>query len=223
MIFASLILLKELIIYKNSLELNNDLVKKVIICNNEERKDIINWDELNKINEDIIGWIKIDDTNINYPILLDNNNLYYLNHSFNNDYDKNGSIFTLDINPFTNKITNIFGHNMKSGLMFSDLKNYLDKDFFTNHQEFIIYTKNQNYIAKIFSAYSTGIKEEERSIKDLSFDDEINYYKKMSAIKVDETGDIENIVKLSTCSYINNHVKPTNQRYYIIAKIEKEK
>ena len=200
-----------------------DRVTKVIISNNEEEKSLIDWNEIENINQDIIGWIEIEDTNINYPILQDDNSLNYLYHSFDNNYDKNGSIFTINDNPFIDKETVLFGHNMKSGLMFSDLKNYLNKEFFINHQEFMIYTKNQNYTAKIFSAYSIGVKEEEENIKDLNFDEKIKYYKDKSSIKVDDINNIEKVVKLATCSYINNHVKPTNQRYYIIAKIEKEK
>ena len=45
----------------------------------------------------------------------------------------------------------------------------------------------------------------------------------MSKYSVDDIGNIEKIIKLSTCSYINNHTRPTNQRYYIIAKLEKIK
>lgn len=223
LIIASYFLLKEIIEYKISLDLNNNLIKDVVdIIDIDDRKEefIIDWQEINKINSDIIGWIKIDDTSINYPILKDDNNLKYLYHSFDKSYNRNGSIFTIDNNPFLDNKTTIYGHNMKSGLMFSDLKNYLDKNFFMNHQEFIIYTKNQNYIAKVFSAYSIGIKEEENNIKNLNYEEEIKYYKEKSVVKVEEKN-IENIIKLSTCSYINNHVKPTNQRYYIVAKIEK--
>ena len=223
LIIASYFLLKEIIEYKISLDLNNNLIKDVVdIKDIDDRKEefIIDWQEINKINSDIIGWIKIDDTSINYPILKDDNNLKYLYHSFDKSYNRNGSIFTIDNNPFLDNKTTIYGHNMKSGLMFSDLKNYLDKNFFMNHQEFIIYTKNQNYIAKVFSAYSIGTKEEENNIKNLNYEEEIKYYKEKSVVKVEEKN-IENIVKLSTCSYINNHVKPTNHRYYIVAKIEK--
>lgn len=110
---------------------------------------------------------------------------------------------------------------MKSGIMFSELGKYIKKDFFDKHKYFIIYTKDHNYKATIFSCYSIGIDEEENNIKLLDLDEEIEYYKKASIYSIDENiGEIKKIVKLSTCSYLNNHTTPTDQRYYIVAKIE---
>ena len=59
-----------------------------------KEKETIDWNKLLEINEDIVGWIKIENTNINYPILQDNDNLKYLKHSYNGSYNSNGSIFT---------------------------------------------------------------------------------------------------------------------------------
>lgn len=216
------ILIKDL---KDMKEINNstlELIENVITEGNNSKESIIDWDKLKDINDDIIGWIRISDTNIDYPILKDDNNLKYLNHSYNGKYNKNGSIFTLNRNPFNDRITIIYGHNMKSNIMFSELDKYMNKDFFDKHKYFEIYTKECNYKATIFSCYSIGVNQEENNIKLLRFEDEIEYYKNKSKIKSEENiGEIKKIVKLSTCSYINNHTVPTDQRYYIIAKIEK--
>lgn len=109
---------------------------------------------------------------------------------------------------------------MKNGLMFSQLGKYMNKDFFIQHSIFEIYTKSQNYKATIFSCYSTGIETEANKIKGLDFEAEIEYYKVKSEHVITNIGEIRKIVKLSTCSYINNHTRPTNQRYYIVAKLE---
>ena len=200
----------------SSIELND----KVINIEEDTNSIEIEWNKLKDINKDIIGWIKIDDTNINYPILKDNNNLKYMNHSFEGSYNKNGAIFTLNNNPFKDKVTTIYGHNMKTNIMFSELGKYMNKEFLHKHSTFSIYTENQEYVAKVFSVYSIGVDTEENNISSLDFKEEIEYYKKMSKYSVENIGEIKKIVKLSTCSYLNNHTTPTNQRYYIVANLE---
>lgn len=230
------ILLKDYLSYKKTNDSHQQLLQEVIVSKFAVRKDKkendisktgdkqkeiqIDWEKLEKINPDIIGWLKIDDTNINYPILQDTNNLKYLKHTYDGRYNTNGAIFTLNQKPFKEKITTIYGHNTRTGIMFSELDKYMKSDFFKKHSSFEIYTRNQKYKARIFSCYSMGIEKEEDSIKLLNFEGEVEYYKKQSKYFVQDIGPIERMVKLSTCSYINNHTVPTNQRYYIVAKLE---
>ena len=211
--------------FKKSESSNLELIENVIIeenkMDNNEDSSYINWPKLKEISKDIIGWIKIDGTNINYPILSDvENSLYYLNHSYDGDYNKNGSIFTTNKNPFNDSKTILHGHNMKNEIMFSELSKYMNKSFFDEHPNFEIYTENTIYKASIFSCYSIGINDEENNIKDLDFVNEMLYYKKASKYSIENVENIEKIVKLSTCSYLNNRANPTTQRYYIVAKLE---
>ena len=85
LIISSYYLVKDFLEYKSSNDDNKELVKDVIdyTDNKEEKEDkiMINWDRLYEINKDIIGWIKIENTNINNPILKDYENLKYLKHS----------------------------------------------------------------------------------------------------------------------------------------------
>ncbi len=196
-------------------------MEDVIIENNEEENIKIDWEKLRNTNKDIIGWIRIEDTNINYPILQDDESLKYLKHLYDGKYNEHGSIFTINENPFLDDITVLYGHNMKNRTMFSELDKYMDKKFLENHSIIEIYTENQNYRATIFSCYSIGVNIEENNIKLLEFNEEIEYYKKKSKYFISDVGKIEKILKLSTCSYLNNHTIPTNQRYYIVAKLEK--
>ena len=71
-------------------------------------------------NKRLIGWLKIDDTLIDYPVMQTSNNEYYLEYNFNQEYDKNGSIFIDASCDIVNRNTNLilYGHNMKSGKMF---------------------------------------------------------------------------------------------------------
>lgn len=213
------------IFIKNYLECNSnnedidDLIDEVFVEDSSEKEKNIDWDYLKSINEDIIGWIEIEDTEINYPILKDNDNLYYLKHNYLKKYNSNGSAFTLDTNPFNDRETLLYGHNMKNGTMFSILGKYLDKDFLLSHQKVKIYTPTKNYEGVIFSAYSIGIVTEKNNISNLDWNEKIDYYKKSSKIKVDNVEITDKIVKLSTCSYINSRTRPTDQRYYIIATL----
>lgn len=225
LLVVSYILIKDFLEYKESSDSSIELLETVMTEEKDDEKEKektnIDWNKLEDINKDIIGWIKIENTNINYPILKDDDNLKYLKHSFDGKYNKNGSIFTLNDNPFQDNETIIYGHNMRSGLMFSELGKYMNEEFLNAHPNFEIYTKNANYKATIFSCYSIGVNKEENNIKLLDFQEEIEYYKKASKYSIDNIGKIEKIVKLSTCSYLNNHTTPTDQRYYIIAKLEK--
>lgn len=225
LLVVSYILIKDFLEYKESSDSSIELLETVMTEEKDDEKEKektnIDWNKLEDINKDIIGWIKVENTNINYPILKDDDNLKYLKHSFDGKYNKNGSIFTLNDNPFQDNKTVIYGHNMRSGLMFSELSKYMNEEFLNAHLNFEIYTKNANYKATIFSCYSIGVNKEENNIKLLDFQEEIEYYKKASKYSIDNIGKIEKIVKLSTCSYLNNHTTPTDQRYYIIAKLEK--
>jgi len=212
---------KELLEYTETSEKNIQLIEEVVCETNDKVITSIDWAKLKDINKDIVGWIKIKSTNINYPILKDNDNLKYLTRSFEGNYNQNGAIFTLNENPFEDEITTVYGHNMKNNIMFSELSKYMKKEFFYENSTFYIYTEHQNYKATVFSCYSIGVKQEENNIKLLDFDEEIEYYKNASVHSVEDIGEIKKILKLSTCSYLNNTTTPTNQRYYIVAKLEK--
>ena len=212
------ILIKDFIAYEENNDATEQLIQNVIEVDETEEKNHINWQELNEINSDIIAWIEIENTNINYPILRDSNS-YYLNHSYDKKYNKNGSIFTTNTNPFVDAETIIYGHNMKNGTMFSELGKYLKKDFLDTHNCIKIYTPNGDYEGTIISAYSIGIDIENNTIKSLDFNERIEYYKRASKYTVENIDNINKIVKLSTCSYLNAKTSPTDQRYYIIASI----
>lgn len=200
-------------------ELIENAIEIIEHTENENNQKSIDWNYLKSVNEDIIGWIEIEGTNINYPILKDNKSLYYLKHSYNKKYNSNGSIFTLDNNPFNIEETLIYGHNMRNKSMFSQLSNYLNKEFLYSHKNIKIYTPNQNYIGEIFSCYSIGIENENSNIKSLDFNERIEYYKNTSKHRIETTDNINKIIKLSTCSYLNTRKSPTDQRYYIIANL----
>lgn len=120
----------------------------------ETMENPVDFDSLQSINEDVIGWIRMDavDT-INYPIVQGTDNDYYLYRTFERTDNFSGSIFMDYMNKsnFGQRNTIIYGHNMKNGSMFGSLKDYRDKAVYDKSPYFWIYTPNRIYKYEIFS------------------------------------------------------------------------
>lgn len=98
-----------------------------------------NLENISKINSDIIGWIKIDGTNINYPVMQ--NGDYYLHKDIYKNYSSHGTpylAFYCDIKKSDNLI--IYGHHMKDNTMFSQLEKYKNYNFYLNHKYIKFFT-----------------------------------------------------------------------------------
>lgn len=127
------------------------------IKENAASSDTINFSALEQINKDVVGWIKVDGTDINYPFVQTTNNSYYLDHSFSKEKNKSGWIF-LDyrnnIDDF-DKNTIIYGHSRYDSSMFGSLRNCLKKSWFysSNTHEVHLSTKTGNTTWQIFSVY----------------------------------------------------------------------
>ena len=95
----------------------------------------VDFSNLLKINEDVIGWIYMEDTVVNYPVLQGENNFYYLDKTYYKKYLASGSIYLdCDNEPdFSDAHSIIFGHNMKNHTMFGDLSDLRDEDYLKEH------------------------------------------------------------------------------------------
>ena len=116
----------------------------------------VDFDYLKSENEDIIGWIQVDGTKIDYPVLYDTTyNLYYLNHNYKGTNTGYGSIFVLGENAgdFTDFNTVVYGHNMLDGSMFAQLHKFRNKEFFDSHGQIILYTPGRKLTYQVFAAY----------------------------------------------------------------------
>lgn len=130
------------------------LVTEVPEGEEQEGSIKVDFEELKKINQDVIGWIYIKNTDINYPILQTTDNEYYLKKSINKTYSSCGSIF-LDCKTkkdFSEKNTVIYGHNLKNQKMFADLAKVYNGEL-GNNIEIEIYTENSFRKYKIFTCY----------------------------------------------------------------------
>lgn len=116
----------------------------------------VNFDNLKKINSDVVGWIKVNGTNINYPFVQSKDNKYYLTHSFNKSYNNAGWVF-LDYrnNNINNRNTIIYAHGRTDKTMFGTLRKVLNNGWINNTNNYVIKisTEKENNLWQIFSIY----------------------------------------------------------------------
>lgn len=124
----------------------------------EELKEI-DLNALRQVNPDVIGWILLPDTDINYPILQGTDNEYYLNNTWLKEPNAVGSIFMEHRNlpDFTEYNTILYGHNMINGSMFSDLRHYTGETFYKDHPYVYIVTDGGVLRYEVFSAYQAEL------------------------------------------------------------------
>ena len=162
---------------------------------------------LKSVNSDVIGWIYVPDTEINYPIVHTSDNDYYLDHLVDRTQNPAGAIFLDTRNPsdFSDLHSIIYGHHMKNGSMFAALKGYKKQDFFDGHKTGYLITQDAAYSIDFFAGHVANVEE---NAWQLDFDDAADFdnwiksLKEISAFKSDiepQYGD--RIFTLSTCSY----------------------
>lgn len=190
----------------------------------EEQSDEINFQELININSDFVGWIKIENTNINYPIVQGTNNTYYLKHSFYKEYNNAGSIY-MDAtanSDLTSQNTFIYGHYTSNGSMFGELGKYMKQTFYNEHKDIYIYTPENNYKLEVFSVHVDKASSKSYQMNftsEESFKEYIDLMKSYSVVKSDVEIDYtkDRIVTLYSCSHERGHAK--DDRYFIHAKL----
>ena len=203
----------------NNIEINkNEIIQAEFNENSTEKIEterMIKLKTLQKENPDIIGWLEIENTNINYPVLQGTDNEYYMTHNYKKEKSKKGSIFLnkdYDWNiPSTNLL--IYGHNLRNGTMFQELLKYEDEEFYKTHpiikfttvedeEEYAIiavfksrvYYKSETNVFRYY--YFVNAKTEEE------YNQFIENAKKASLYNIEETAKYgDKLITLSTCSY----------------------
>lgn len=171
---------------------------------------------------DLVGWITIDNTNINYPVVQGEDNDYYLSHAPNGMYLPAGSIFLdyrCDKSLLKNHNTVIYGHRMSDTSMFNHVKKYLDKDFFYKNPYIIIKTTYGIFKYEIFAIYETDMYYKYITTNFSSHKEFVKFAYEMKSNSLYERKNIEftesdRILTLSTCTGI---VK--SGRYTLQAKL----
>lgn len=122
----------------------------------------VNLDELKKKNPDTVGWLKINNTNVNYPVTQAKDNKYYLEHSFDKSKNINGWIYGDYRNNFDEFKANsiIYGHNLTNKSMFGSLTKASKKEWYSNQENLNIRlsTTKSNTIWQIFSIYFVDVE-----------------------------------------------------------------
>lgn len=198
---------------------NEDILKeiseaiKIDETKENENKYIINFNRLKEQNSDTIAFIKVNGTNVEFPVVQTINNDYYLTHNFNKDYNSAGWIFADYRNKLdgTDKNIIVYGHNTKGNTMFSSLNNILKEEWYNNEENYkiIFITENEYAIYEVFSIYK--IEKEDYYIQ-TSFKDDEDYTKFIKTIKERSIKDFntevnaeDNILTLSTCANNNDY------------------
>ncbi|MGN1126066.1 MAG: class B sortase [Ruminococcus sp.] len=181
----------------------------------------IDFEKLQKENKDIVGWIRIKGTNIDYPVLRApaSDESYYLHRDYTGSYLYAGSIYMESYNQpdFSDRDTILYGHNMMNGTMFADLHKFEDSSFFSKHKYFYIYTPDSIKKYLIYSAYEYDDRHINNSYKHFEdvkmFKEYIDYSLNpksaiVSNVRVNSKVTVKDkLVTLSTCT--NN--RPENR------------
>lgn len=201
-----------------SAKLSDDIINLKPVQNSEN-----SLKELKLLNEDIVAWIKLDGTTIDYPVVKGKDNNEYLDKNYKKDFSISGSIF-LDYrndSSFSDDYSIMYGHNMKSEMMFSDIKKYTNPEFFYENTAGILYTNSKIYKIEIISLAKVSAYEN-RVFNIISYgnnrnDEILDYFSKNSILKRNVPileGD--KLLLLSTC----NENSP-NEREVLLTKISK--
>lgn len=179
-------------------------------------------------NPDFVGWLQIEDTRIDYPVMqTKQDEVFYIHRDFYKNYDENGTLFLgadSEMNPQSDNCI-IYGHNMKSGIMFAGLMKYAKEDYYKSHPVIQFDTIYGNGVYDIVAAfYGTVYAEDDKehfkyyAMNQASSRDEFDlYWKQIHSMSLYDTGiDVEygdKLLTLSTCTNIDD-----NGRFVVVAK-----
>lgn len=193
---------------------NEETMKK----SNDKREKVIDWNKLKAINENIVAWLYIPGTGVDYPVIKATDNSFYLNHDIYGKSSIYGSIYLdqryyqmEDINEADNII--IYGHNMGhwNTSMFGKLMKYKEKDYYMKHKEVYLYTPTENSTYKVVNVVRTTVSNKWYQFTTLS-GSELSLDKLKNCLNVDALYQCKQLKKssnkyitLSTCDYDGNY------------------
>lgn len=177
------------------------------------------------INSDLAGWITIEGTSIDYPVMQREDDKYYLNHDFYRNESKYGCLFVRNIadldTPGTNVI--IYGHNMKDGSMFGELDNYKSQPFYKDHALISFETLNEKRAYEVMAVFRQDLEEDKDGFLYYQFyqaetkEEFLDFYENVKRLSLYDTeitaewGDT--FLTLSTCDYDTK-----DGRFVVVAK-----
>ena len=174
-------------------------------------------------NNDFIGWIKIDGTGVDYPVMQSKDSPnYYLNHNFSKEYSRFGVPYMQENCSLSSDNIIVYGHNMKNKSMFNELTQYRSKDFCNSHKYIKFDTLSEERIYEVIAvfktvAYSSEGFEYYAFVNAKTENDFSTYIEKCKALSLYDTGINaeygDKLITLSTCEY-----SQMNGRLVVVAK-----
>ena len=218
-------------IYNNFKSQNDDVLSNIAVDDKQitetKTERILQLEELKKQNNDIIGWIEIENTIINYPVLQCEDNNLYMTHNYKKEYSAEGSIFLdKDYNwelPSSNLL--LYGHNNKNKTMFAELLNYKEESYYKEHPTIRFTTLAEDKTYEIIAVFKSRVYY--KSEKDVfryyyfinaeneeEYNNYINESKKASLYDTGKTATYgDQLLTLSTCEYSQE-----DGRFVVVAK-----
>lgn len=144
-------------------------IKEIVTVENEDNNEddeeefVLDFEKLKEKNPDTVGWIKVEGTNINYPVVKTTDNDFYINHGFDKSVNGAGWIFIDYRNKLdgTDKNLILYGHNRRNGTMFESLKNTLTPEWYNNEEnKYVTFTTETEEIKyEVFSTYKIEVED----------------------------------------------------------------
>lgn len=166
----------------------------------------INLDALREVNSEVVAWVMIPDTNINYPVLHTDNNQYYLDHTWDGEKNTVGAIFMEHQNSsdFSDYNTIIYGHNMgATGEMFDAVEDYKTIEYLEAHPYIYIVNDDGVFRYDIFASYATHVESDAYGMVmnwDKTRQEFLDFVKEQTHVDSGiEPGLKDQILTLSTC------------------------
>lgn len=166
---------------------------------------VVDFEALAQINPDIVGWICIPDTQINYPI-VHRDNVYYMDRMFDGTYNAGGCIFLEEdcLPDFSGPHNILYGHHMRDGSMFAGISKFRDQTYYDAHPLGLLLTPNGNHLVEFFSGYVSATYETAWQLEFVEGEypawlEDIARRSLFYTAVVPDSGD--RILTLSTCSY----------------------
>lgn len=193
----------------------------------DKAEKILKLEELNNQYKDVVAWLEIPGTSINYPVVQAQDNVYYLDHTYKKTYSSRGSIFLDKDVSFEKPSDNflIYGHRSKSGTMFEGLLEYENESFYQEHKIINFSTLQEDSEYEILAVFRSRVynKSDTNVFRYYFFinaenESEYNNFvlnsKKASLYDTDVNASYgEQLLTLSTCAY---HTE--DGRFVIVAK-----
>lgn len=186
-----------------------------------EEESTVSLKDLMIINPDVLGWITVDDTNIDYPFVQGSDNLEYINKDVYGEFALSGAIFLDSRNnsDFSDSYNLFYGHHMDYGAMFGDISLFTDQTYFDSHTTGTLYLKDATFPIAFFASVKISATDEwifgAGNLDETARKQYIDYvYKNASCARDIGVTEQDKLICLSTCSD-----EDTNGRIALVGKI----